>query len=445
MEITSVNVNCLEKIFKYLNYDDLLNVAEANLHLREIAIVVYRLKYGRVKVFIQDIRISVIRLLEYTDRCGKRVDIGDLKTSFKLLRYFGSSISNLSVSQPDGDPRYTPEFYNISYTRLLTYINQYCSESLTRITFRGTFGLDLEVNNSLVQFYEPFMRVHSIEIGRGFNFNRNFLWLFPNIQNLYYNISNFDDFEYIRLASINHHFAHLDCLEIGFDRGNFSKLKMTDPKCMQLVPILSSVLRLNPQVQTLVTPFFMDEPFLRGLESLELLKNLSFVRSPANFANFNGRFSNLKRFYVCYEKHEFANRMGLAQMQIEQLEEFSCYILKESDHEFYDFVSRCPSIVKLKLCTVYAFANEITPMYLANALPKLSEIDFRKCNFTIKNPISFIRTIKSLNKFSFRLEQDPEDQNYVNIQKNLLNGWHVSKHRQNYHFDSHFVKLERKN
>lgn len=445
MKITGLNVNCLEKVFKYLSFDDLLNVSEANFHLREVAKVVYRLKYGRAKVFIQDIRLSVIRLLEYTDRCGKRVDIRDLKTSFKLLRYFGSSISNLSVSQTDGDPIHTPEFYDISYARVLTYINQYCSESLTRITFRGTFGLDFEVNNALVQLDEPFIEVQTIEIGHGFNFNQNFLWLFPNIRNLYYNISSFDEIEYIRLASINHHFAHLECLEIGFDRGNISKLKMTDPKCMEMVPVLNSILRLNPQIQTLVTPFFMDETFLQGLEHLQLLKNLSLVRAPANFANFNGHFSNLKRFYVYYEKHEFANDMGLARMQTDQLEEFTCYILKESDYEFYDFVSRCPSITKLKLCTVYAFENEITPMYLANTLPKLSEIDFRKCNFTIKNPIWFIRIIKSLKKFTFRLEDDSENQNYGDIQQNLPIGWHVSKHSQNYHFDSHFVKLERKN
>lgn len=449
MKVTKLNINCLEKILKYLSYNDLLNVAESNSHLRNVARVVYRLKYRTTKVFIIGIKLSAVRLLKFTDVSDKRVKVSDLKTGLRLLRHFGDSISTVSVNQPGEElaaPKYTSEFYDISYACLIAYINQYCCESLTRINFAGTFSLGFEFNKTLEWLKWPFLNVHTIELGYGFVWSKNSMRLFPNIRNLLYNLSNFDHTECVRLASIKCHFPYLESLGIGFIQGKFFELKMTDPKCMRMVSHLNSILRLNPQIQNLVIPFFMDETFLQGIsEHLQRLKNLSFVRAPANFAQFNGHFKNLKRFEVCYENHIYANNMASNHVKIERLEEFNCFILTESDNEFYDFIARHPSIMRLSLCSAYAFKNEITATYLANALPKLNEIDFRKCKFTIDDPLSFIRLLKSLKKFSFRFAEDAENKSYEYLVKSLPNGWHATKHRQHFSFGSEFVTIKVQN
>lgn len=47
MQITDLNIDCLEKIFKHLDCIDIFNVADSNARLREAAKLVYRIKYGK--------------------------------------------------------------------------------------------------------------------------------------------------------------------------------------------------------------------------------------------------------------------------------------------------------------------------------------------------------------------------------------------------------------
>lgn len=442
MKVTELESGCVEKILKYLSYGDLLNVAESNLHLREVARVVYRFKYRATKLFIYGVKLSAVRSVTFTDTSDHRANVSDLKTSLILLRHFGSSIPTISVIQSDEEltaDSSTSEFDDISYARLIAYINQYCCESLARLNFDGYLNLGSHFSNAMEQCERPFMNVRTIQLNNGSALNRNPVRLFPNIRNLQYCISNFDHYECVRLASMNCHFPKLEVLGIGFIRHKFFQLKMTDPKCSKLVPHVNAILHMNPQIKSLAIPFFLDKMFLENLSvHLPRLKGLHLARAPSNFAHFDGHFKRLKQFSTCYEDYIYENNIASNLMTIDGLEEFQCYILKKSDIEFFDFLARNPSINRLTLFSAHAFPKEITATYLAETLPNLKEINFRKCKFTISDPLSFIKLLKSLKEFAFRLA---ENSSYEYLVRSLPNGWQATKHHQDVSFGSEFVML----
>lgn len=55
MKFTEVNINCLEKIFRHLSVDDLLNEADSNGTLKNVVDNVFALKFEKRKVNFRDL------------------------------------------------------------------------------------------------------------------------------------------------------------------------------------------------------------------------------------------------------------------------------------------------------------------------------------------------------------------------------------------------------
>lgn len=146
-KLTDVNGDCLEKIFMYLNLDDLLNIAHTNKQLKFAADLAFARKFGKC------VMLLYIHRVEWNSKFflfPNTVCIIDLQTSLRLLRCFGHLLSHLDI-------RCSSDFPNASY-KLTRYANEYCSESLTKIEF----GAMKNVNDTFQSLSKPFVTVENI-------------------------------------------------------------------------------------------------------------------------------------------------------------------------------------------------------------------------------------------------------------------------------------------
>lgn len=191
-KIVDLNDDCLTKIFGYLNLRSLFSVAVANEWLRPAAQEVYKRKFGKNLVIINDCD-EIYPNADGIDRFGQgivtsagagtgckapaskyrdEIYLIGLKASLQYLRCFGSSIIDLRVN------------YNASeskrYDHVLQYINDYCANSLTRIQF------DFMPNIAVQQFQKVFTRIEIVEIRNGVLEQQwpTFLECFPNLRRL---------------------------------------------------------------------------------------------------------------------------------------------------------------------------------------------------------------------------------------------------------------------
>lgn len=140
--ITDVNQFCLEHILMYLDFEDLLSVADANKYLKLATIKPFAQKYGWKLIHLRHI-------IRGKYKAQNEIKIQDLKIIFQLLRCFGQSISKLKIHYLEY------HVYNISYDknyhRIMDYVNEFCTESLTNVEIYPIVGFE--------HFKRPFVNV----------------------------------------------------------------------------------------------------------------------------------------------------------------------------------------------------------------------------------------------------------------------------------------------
>lgn len=169
-KITDLNDDCLEKIFKSFDIQNLFDVAVSNEWLRPAANAAYTRQFGAYKVRLYDVHTiqNACKPIYGSDI----VLIHDLKTCLQFLRCFGSSITHLAINYRRSDSK--------RYDHVHQYINKYCSESLITVQFK------LKPSFPIEHFVKPFVNVQSIQMfgcDLDEEFQRFFAW-FPNVQNL---------------------------------------------------------------------------------------------------------------------------------------------------------------------------------------------------------------------------------------------------------------------
>lgn len=234
--ITDLDDICLTNIFNHLELKELLYVANANKLLLPAARCVYKRKFGK-----NTVRISGCDDLHPNTRAMARtgqvnmstaprenypgsINIRHLKLTLTFLRCFGPSITRLSI------------FYNKCKSRRYQYvhhyINQYCAESLTEISFR-------DMPNIKVQHFDerPFVNVGCVNMSHcqlGKQLPCMVKW-FPNLRTL--------KIENVRLnhRCVNASFPHLEQLKIiGHDHRG---LNMDD--VAELLPANRQLRKIN--------------------------------------------------------------------------------------------------------------------------------------------------------------------------------------------------------
>lgn len=183
MKITGVNLDCLQSILEYLNFDDLFNVALSNKRLNEAAALVFNRKCQQKSIIIGEIRILQYRLFKMR---SSLIEVFDLKTCLQFLRCFGNTINTIN-------------YWAMKYHKqILSYINEYCSESLSKLTLERIDYGHLNV------FLKSFTRVEQLIIDNCYVDVRNdwFKNIFPKMESLKINFGH--DFH----SSENAYFAH---------------------------------------------------------------------------------------------------------------------------------------------------------------------------------------------------------------------------------------------
>lgn len=109
-KITDLNYDCLEKVFRLLSLDDLLNVADCNNHLRIAAESTYSYKYGKKKLRIiypwRPMKEDAIRKFGNLEPVS--ITIGYWKKCHKILRCFKHFMRKVELMEAWMDLRNMP-------------------------------------------------------------------------------------------------------------------------------------------------------------------------------------------------------------------------------------------------------------------------------------------------------------------------------------------------
>lgn len=426
-EFTDINTDCLEKIFNYLELDDLLNVADTCTHFKGAADIVASRIFAKKWIIIDKIRISRARLINI--RNGY-IELIDLKSILGTLRLFGHLIKKLKIKGNDLEnfPEQTIEFIAKSVGLLSYYIGHYCTSSLTELTIEKAISFKL--------FKKPFLKVEKVKINiihlPRSQIKRNwFVKLFPNVRQLTYKsvfgrISSFE--------SIVDHFPKLEHLNIeNLHCKNLNRIvSITDDECTANNTDVMKSLSLNPQLTTLALSYISDINILKLIsEQQHQLECLSFQYAPKAGTNSDVvHFQSVKKLkiWLCspsqrpnsqpIEVGTIGNEMCKIPFSFAKLEEFTIQTCYQYSSEFYSFIDQHGSIKKLNIRTCGWPQFNLTDLNrtkLVTSLPALRELSLT-CH-VLKNDeaMAFIKVFKQLEKFSFKL--------YLWDDKNIFKKW----------------------
>lgn len=250
VKLTELNDDVLILLFNNLNMTSLLNLAMASPKLSPIVEDHVRQKYKDIFVTIMDTtNPNRNQIDEPTDI--KQIFVYSLHMTKTLLKYFGSVLKSLLISQNT--------INDANSTAISQEINKYCSKSLTRLHL-GSIKED-----TLQQFDTPFENVDQL----WFDINKDRLKtnlslpeLFPNVKELQVNIWKNADVDFLNIQ-----LPKLQSLHVGFpDQSSIFA------KSFESIKIL---MRNNPQIESL--DLFQYFSYFNVKKINELLPNLRFI------------------------------------------------------------------------------------------------------------------------------------------------------------------------
>ncbi|XP_031620625.1 uncharacterized protein LOC116339077 [Contarinia nasturtii] len=379
--LTDVNNDCLERIFLHLSVEDLLSLAHSNKRLKEAAELAFDRNFGgkKSKVFVDS---SCFRI-ELIGKSPRRIE---LRNPYRLLRSFGHLITNLVI-----------------HTRkVVPYVNQYCCESATEVTF---FKMS---KDDFTGMQKPFVNVEMVCIifcilnSKTMQLNTRF----PKMRTL----------KLIRVEAqakcIKANFAHLEHLEI---KGALPTSRTQDTVNM---------LRLNPQLQQLVLDTNYTTTFLRAAsQDLQMLEHLDIRICRKDFSDYGDDVANFAQLKVLKIDYEGRSPTKVP-MFSSCLKEFEwTFFGTQMDKAFIDFLKEHPSIVKLKVICWYPGIpklNEESVKKIMEAVPLVEEIAFQKLELSIAGATQLMNDCKSLKRMYFSMDAEAD---FNELKTNLSDGW----------------------
>lgn len=396
LQLVDVNDDCVEKIFIFLSFDDLLNIADSCKRLKSAADLAFVRKYRSrcVNFFIQ-----------HTHRNGpvplnNRMHISDFRTSLRLLRCFGHLFHSIHIQWS-----YVPAKKS---NKLIHYVNKYCCESLIKLQFREISKLALEnefQNVETVIFDRCSFDGASMDIAK----------CFPKLRNLTLSYIN----GFVNGKTLTIHIKHLKCLSI-FVVNERDRFALED---------FLAMIKLNPQLRTLkfhndFSMRFLDE-ISKNLNSLE---RIEFNFFPDSFKLLDDKdsinFRNLKHLKIDYFGYKAAPmpKIPFTSQRLESVVLSFCNYQLNDD--FVAFLQKHSTITLLKidLANRTHISNRDIMVNIAKSLPELREAIFSLLEFSLEEVIVFLNACKTLNKFYFVLS----DQSQFNALTDQFSGsWHI--------------------
>lgn len=379
MHITDLDNDCLEHIFKKLDLQDLMNVADSSKHSKQAADQAFVSKYGRKEVLIHYMSIP---------DDGIRISNGKWDIygphSLRFLRCFGNLITKLFHTH------YTfPENLCLEVER---YINKYCSDSLIDINFQKLWSLGEILKR-------PYFKAETVTFD-----TLRFDGHLPDIDKCFPSIRRLILKTVTPLPNMVCHSPNLEHLTINQSIGQWPEGSNRT---------VAAFMALNPQLRSFclrTSHGGLDaNVLLCASKNLQNLESLKFSYSRGSFDIPKGRtihFKSVKKLDL-----EFTFSVGALPIMpflFDQLEEFVFGIrFFAVNQNFMDFISKHPGILKLKISGINnnIVMIQTNKIKLAKLLPSLIELDLAHCTFSVDEVIQFVSELKRLKKFRFKFAQ----------------------------------------
>lgn len=300
MKITDLSFDCLESCLRHLSIEELLNVADSNTELKQVARYIFGRMYQQETVFFSG--ILKFQSENHGCKCNRLrfeptffLSIHEFKLCLQFLRCFGDFVSDIDFKFCNEDDsrsssKNCPLFRNhtIQYDRanelepiIIEYINNFCADSL--ITMRLEKHYFENVNCDLDKLIKPFKNVEILSGNIIFKTQLKLHELFPKVRHLGMqcsdnNLINKDIF--LPNYSMANSFPYLEYLVISIDHGyKYNKEN------------LAIALSLSTKIKSLRGNVWFEVLFdlnnfrlwnrnehLQNLESLDL--EMNFFRNP---------------------------------------------------------------------------------------------------------------------------------------------------------------------
>lgn len=370
-----------------LDLTSLLNAAELNVEFFILATSVYARKYAGKNVEILRPQSSG-RIVEYKST----TKISDNQVALRFLENFGSFISKLDCFDWD--------------TKVFAYANRYCD---TLASFSCYFFNSGDV-------YRPFYSVENVSLyslatsldGKYLRFNE----IFPRLRSL----------SLLNILVINHgslvlKYPHLEHFRMSFNQ-KFEDIKES----------LEGMIRLNPQIRSFVAMSNCSVQFLKFLsEHLPNLEDLEVWLLPATNFEDSIHFKNVKKLTVHPDLSIFPETIVF-----EQLQELEYKFWPSIPSEWFEFIQRHPSLIKLTLSN-----GTVDDSILAKLIGNLPNLE--KASFNMKPSIEFLSIVQFLHRSPnltiLELLFEEEEQTKFKIkelQNHIKHEWNVKETSNGY-------------
>lgn len=407
LNLTNLGIDCLERIFRYLPLPDLMNVADSNKQLKKVAELAFLLEFQHYNQVVAVVGFtSCPKMFYYSKNSNGNILSANSKKTFQLLRCFGHLVSRMRISM---NLEYVDnnKLLDVFFGRLIFYVKEYCVESLTELVILGKPG------GSLNSFEKPFPNVHTVCIQATDTTNVSLIELFPKMRRLTYHCDKIAEIVSIErdLLAIDLEHFEVIAMDTWEQDKSFRKIRLS-------------------QLRSLTIPFnaifegFND--FFPHLEKLKLNDNCR-----------KNEFINVspKCHFKTVKILEIINRSLSVNVPLsfDNLEELDLHFESKLCYEhFYDWVSKFPTILKLKIRSVCM----LDLSRLKDILPLLEEFECTSDTFSIHEVFSFIKAKKNLKKIEINIK-DQEYSDISDVKRSLgLNAkWHGEKSKyQKYKF-----------
>lgn len=401
VQVTDVNVDCLEHIFKHLIIDDLVSIASANSWFRVAAGWTFAHKFGKKTVTFKD--ISTIQKCR-VGMSENGILIRDLRNCLRLLRCFGHLITKLEIS------------HLLVAKKYQAYINQYISKyciNLAEITFSScteeTFAVLKNVFKSVekVRFVNCYLGSKMSQLTK----------LFPNCRSLEFDGLN-EVFDRTCIAANFQKMEHFAVNLVASEKYGFGKKNVV------------KAIKLNSNtLKSLHIHWDNDKQFFNHVNQLlKSLHTFKFDCSENDLPKIHDdddvvHFNSVKNFQMSLiDSTWYTNAIAVhwIPFKFDALENFIFESDKKMGPLFFDFIEKHPTITKLTLCNFYKWqildVNDQHMDKIAETLPSLIEVDIKTFSFSGRQALGFVNKLKNLRQFQFTLEY-PES--FVGLMKRL--------------------------
>lgn len=377
-KLTDLNVDCLEHIFRMLNFEDLINVANTNNKLLiEAAAMVYNLKYGNMTTEISYDAISVrcpTGVLSY-DKIVCEMEFDEHSTAIAFLNNFGDSIKSLQI------------YMNVPYYEQLEQaLYENCAKTIIELNLID-YALSSRVMESIKK---PFTKIEKICIKGGAlsqHFTQFTHW-FPNMRHLklFRNIVYTPEAIEIRYPHLEHLSIHVDSW-YGLKRHNITTILHQNLHLRSFDIYLTNLAGDD---------CYLSPDFIRAISHLLNLEHFEWgvvAKKPIKYSHIS--MNNIRKLSLNILHRD--QGINIKPFEIVLLEELTMRTICLNE-QWINFILKNKNLIKLNLMSFDGLTSDATLLQLVKALPYLQDATIFSSLITGKGIAKVISTSASLRK-----------------------------------------------